>query len=198
MKRSYEDLAIDSITKLKAEVEKHKNRLGAKNLTEIMYNHFALSLDKAENLMELINEMIPDVSHDAIPKAWFFYPKKPREVRSSRHKIVRAKKGRHTKTFRKPLNRYETLKEQAAEMRQEKIKVKKTVEKFWSLSDTVKSTVLKLWPEEYWPHLQRQEIDDGDEMRVSTLNEIANLIISKRYLTTPATVATYTKPLKSN
>ena len=76
MKRSYENLAVDAITKLKAEVEKYKNRLGEKKLAEIMYDHFALSLDKAENLMELINEMIPKVSYDAIPKDWFFEAEK--------------------------------------------------------------------------------------------------------------------------
>jgi len=192
-----EALSIDAITKLKAEVEKHKNRIGKKKLAEIMYDHFALPDDKAEKLMKLINEMIPSVSYDAIPKKWFFESKKPRRVKSSQYRTVRAKKGRHTKTFRKPLYRPEILKEQAVEMRQEKMKIKKTVEKFWSLSDTVKPMVLKLWPEKYWPQLQRQEIDCGDEMCVPSSDDIANLIISKRYLTTESTVATYTKPSKS-
>jgi len=195
--RKNEDLSIDAITKLKAEVEKHKNRIGKKQLAEIMYDHFALPDDKNEKLTELINEMIPGVSYDAIPKKWFFETKIPRRVKSSRYRTVRAKKGRHTKTFRKPLYRREMLKEQAAEMRKEKIKVKKTIEKYWSLSETTKPIVLKLWQEQYWPHLQRQEIDYGDEMRVPTLDDIANLIISKRYLTTESTVATYTKLSKS-
>ena len=175
MKRKYEDVAFDRIAKLKKEIDSYRIRLGEKRLFEILVDRFGVSDKDARHFLRIMEEMIPGVPFDAIPQEWFFDP------------------GR---------NSYQSLRSMRDEIREERKDIIYTINSFWKLSKELQSNNIELWPEEWHKHLMKEKIIIDDEEEVNSAEvvysapEIADLILSKRYETTPSTIYSYAKAEK--
>jgi len=194
MKRKYEDVVKGRIAKLKSEIDKYIDRLGAERLTEILIDKFALSDKKASNFLGLINELTPNISYGAIPEDWFFEPGVQQrgkfwyviEKDDDKHRIVR---------------RCNSLKELAPEIREERDEIRNTIQLFWKLPDKEKNIVIELWPKEYQDYLRKKPHDIGseeyilpeNEQKIYSATEIADIVVSKRYDSEKETIKSYAK-----
>jgi hypothetical protein len=166
MKRKYEDIAFDRIKNLVEDVDKSIRQLGDLQFRDILTEKFALSDERAFDLIEIFSEMIPGVSYDAIPKNWFFIKR--------RKSVVSPRKMRHT-------------------IRDERKEITETIKSLWNLPSQLQAELIENWPDEWQGHLRKEKIITSDEEVVYTAGQIANLILAERYETTPTTINSYAK-----
>jgi hypothetical protein len=139
------------------------------NFENILIEKFGLSDERASDFIEIFSEMIPGFSYDLIPNQKFFM---------------------RCRTIVNQLSKYRN------EIRDEKIEIIETIHSLWKLPTESQLEYIKMWPDEWHKYLRKEEIETDDERVVCTAAEIANLILAKRYETTPTTINSYAKPTK--
>jgi hypothetical protein len=166
MKPKYKDTAFDRIKKLVEEVNKSIRQLGENRFKNFLIDKFGLSDERTSDFIEIFSEIFPGVSNDAIPKHWFFMNGRKNGValRMIRHKI-----------------------------RNERREISDTIKSFWNLPKELQAEHIGSWPDEWHRHIKREAIIAGEEEVVYTAGQIADLILTERYETTPTTINSYAK-----
>jgi hypothetical protein len=163
---------LDKTFQFVKEIKKHIKLHGDKKLRTELCHNAGLSHEDAGNLIDIIGNIVPDISYDALPGEWFFQ--------------MAPKAGKSN-----------ILKNQKDKIRREREEIQYTIKQFRDLNNDLKEVVLEWWPEEYHNKLQNKEIDDGDEIRDKfSETEIANEVLAGRYGSTVETINTYCKKSK--
>lgn len=167
MRSEDEKKAFKRITELKEEVEKYIKLFGDKNLEMLLIENFALSKMSSMSFIQIIENMIPGVHHDAIPLDWYFQKNKKRSKK---------------------------LKEYSPEMRREYQEIWHTVQKFRKLPDNLQQQLLEIWPERYRERMLNKFISTANRsVHEYKSSEVAKKILADRYDTTFETINTYLK-----
>jgi hypothetical protein len=159
MKRKYEDVVFDRIAKLNKEINTYLNHLGEGKLIEILTNRFGLTDSYAELFLEIIEKMMPAVPPDAKPQKWFF--QKIKEYP------------------------FETKTRYRSRIRKERLLVIETIKKIWKMPEKLRSNAIEFWPKKWRKFIDKKAIVFRDEQGIISATEIANLILSERYILTP-------------
>lgn len=190
MKTQDEKMIFNKLAEIQKSVQELIDEFGEKNINDILNNQFGLSHQDSWQLLDITQDMIKGVPHDALPDDWFF-KSAPSQMSSG------------------------VLKKYKSKIRSQRDEVQYTVEKFRKLANEQRDKVLKRWPKKYWNALQGNLVYcdvkgnlvdfDGEEDEVDfdgeTYNEsrkmpsslIANNIIAERWNSTPSTIETYCK-----
>ncbi|BBO67927.1 hypothetical protein DSCA_18570 [Desulfosarcina alkanivorans] len=178
---------MDRISELKSEIDLYIDRLGAEKMTEILMERFALSDNQASSFLDLIDNMIPDVSYEAIPEDWFF------DVRVHRVGDTYSVSQKDGSKRGGPI-RCKSLKKFAKDIREERDIIRDTIQLTWKLSDEKRHSVIEKWQDEYHDHLNKIPVTlPGDELKVLSATEIANRVVAKRYSSKESSIETYAK-----
>lgn len=120
-------------------------------------------------LAHIIEDIIRRLNSDILPDDWFFKSAKNIQKQSSKKLI-----------------------EYSSQIRSERDKIKYTIEQFWELPEDIRKILLDMWPSEYRKYLNKKPINTGDEIiddYIST--DVANIILAKKYKSTPGTIYKY-------
>ena len=187
MKRAYSDLMQEKISEIKARIDIYLKSLGEEKVMEILHNHFALSSEDANELIYILQNMIPGVSYEALPENWFFDGRFPQRVRRHKGKVHLRSRFRDA-----------TLKEESPELREEHLEIKKRIKTFMKLPEKLKERALEKWPSDYWDYLLGKEVVPNDPTKTEneklSAAEIANLILAERWGASQKTIESYVKP----
>lgn len=142
------------------------------------------SIDK-DILAQIIEDIIRRLDSDILPSDWFF-----KSAKVYNQKYAQEQKRSSKKSKEKELK--ETLIQHSSKIRLERDEIKYTIEQFWELPDNIKEVLLDRWPSEYRIYINKEPIDTGDEMIDNyTATYIADIILAKRYKSTPGTIYKY-------
>ena len=167
MKGEDEKTTIKRIAELKDEVEKYIKILGDEKIETILIKKFALSKKSSTSFIQIIEEMIPGVHHDAVPLDWFFQ----RKMRLSKN-----------------------LKDHSPDMRREYPEIRYTVQKFRKLPDELQQQLIEHWPEKYHDFILKKFISASNRsVHEYKSSEVAKKLLADRYYTTFDTINTYLK-----
>jgi hypothetical protein len=187
MTRKDEERTYKRIAKLKLKFDQDIDRLGTEKLMEILMVKFALNENQASDFMDLISEMVPDVSYEAIPEDWFF------EVRVHRVGDTYSVSKKDDSKRGGPI-RCKSLKKFTKDIREERDIIRDTIRLTWKLSDEKKHAVIERWKEEYRGYLNKIPVTLPDnELKVLSATDIANRIVAKRYSSTESSIESYAK-----
>jgi hypothetical protein len=170
MKRKYKDVVFDRIAELFKEIDTYLSRLGEPQLIEMLKNRFGIQDWEAERFLEIIEKMIPAVPPDAKPQKWFFQ-----------------------KIQEYP---FETKTRYRSRIREERLIVIETIKIIWKMPEKLRSNAIELWPKKWRKFIDKKAIVFRDEQGIISATEIANRILSERYILTPGTINAYAKPIK--
>lgn len=166
MKSEDEKMAVKCIIDLKERLEKYIDLLGEKKIEAILIEKFALSKRSSKSFIQVIEDMIPGVHHDAIPLDWYFQ--------------------------RKRLSK--SLKNHSPDIRKEYQEIKHTVQAFRILPYNFQEELIEIWPERYRDKLLNKFISAANRsVHEYKSSEIAKEILADRYCTKFETINTYLK-----
>jgi len=157
---------LKAIEKLRIELQQNIELKGSEAIRTFLSGNFALPKKGTKLLIQIFEDMITGVPHDAIPEEWYFKRKR------------RSKK----------------LTDHIPDLQREYPELRYFVERFQKLSDNLQLKLRDYWPDELWSIVKQRHVTAGNRhIFTYSPSYVAKEILAYRYDTKFETVNSYLK-----